>query len=242
MLDVNGSKQDYYRGGDLWKFIRDFVKVNLLPVKDFKHHEILVTTIGHANDGTMYSHAGAFVRRVVPARTKDGKKAEVYYYDGNLNHMCSIGQATIAAESMDFEKVFRQYEALKIYALSARGLRKETVEDRRKLVLQHLKVGRHFLERPEEVNFHDFVHFVQQETQKKTARAIAWKGHKEGHGRPVTTKAQRTAKKNPKRAASAQLVRDDAIGADALERNADSTPRATETFPSNLADEDEEME
>jgi hypothetical protein len=66
-----------------------------------------VTTIGHANDGTTYSHAGSFVRREVAARTKGGKKAEVYYYDGNLNQMCSIGGATIAADAMDFEKVFR---------------------------------------------------------------------------------------------------------------------------------------
>jgi hypothetical protein len=74
----------------------------------------------------MYSHAGSFVRREVAAKTKSGKKVEVYYYDGNLNHMCAIGAATIAAEPMDFEKVFRQYDALKIYALSARKLRKVT--------------------------------------------------------------------------------------------------------------------
>ena len=126
MLDVSGKKHRYFSGGDLWRFIRDFVKDNLLPVSDFKYHEILVTTIGHASDGSMYSHAGAFVRREVPARTKSGKKAEVYYYDGNLNHMCAIRAATIAAEAMDFEKVFRQYDVVKVYALSARSLRKET--------------------------------------------------------------------------------------------------------------------
>jgi hypothetical protein len=98
----------------------------MLPVKDFKYHEILVTTIGHQSDGTMYSHAGSFVRREVTAKTKVGKKVEVYYYDGNLNHMCAIGPATIAAEPMDFEKVFRQYDALKVYALASRTLRKET--------------------------------------------------------------------------------------------------------------------
>ena len=106
-LDVDGSKQRFYSGNGLWKFIRDFVKANLLPVKDFKHHEILVTTIGHSSDGSIYSHAGAFVRREVTAKTKVGKKVEVYYYDGNLNHMCAIGSTTIAAEPMDFEKVFR---------------------------------------------------------------------------------------------------------------------------------------
>lgn len=91
MLDVAGSKQDFYSGGDLWKFLRDFVKANMLPVNDNEYDEILVTTIGHNIDGTMYSHAGAFVRREVAARNKSGKKVEVYYYDGNLNHACSIG-------------------------------------------------------------------------------------------------------------------------------------------------------
>jgi hypothetical protein len=242
MLDVDGTKQDFYRGGDLWRFIRDFVKDNLLPVNKFKFHEILVTTIGHASDGSVYSHAGAFVRREVPARTKSGKKAEVYYYDGNLNHMCAIGAVTIAAEPMDFEKVFRQYDALKIYALAARKLRKVTEEDKRKLTHQHWKLGRHFLERPEEVRYEEFVHYLQQENQKKIAKAIAWKCHKEAHGRAHLTKAERTAKKNPKRAASAQQMRTDAIDADDTERNAGSTPRATETFPSNMAGDDEEME
>ena len=102
----------------------------MLSVNDFKYHELLVTTIGHEIDGSMYSHAGAFVRREVAARNKSGKKVEVYYYDGNLNHACSIGGQTLASESMDFEKVFRHYNVLKIHALSARKLNKETEDDR----------------------------------------------------------------------------------------------------------------
>lgn len=242
MLDVEGIKQRFYSGNELWKFIRDFVKVNMLPVNKFKFHEILVTTIGHSNDGSMYSHAGAFVRREVPARNKSGRKAEVYYYDGNLNHMCAIGAATIAAEPMDFEKVFRQYDALKIYALSARKLRKVTEEDKMKLTHQHWKLGRHFLERPDEVRYEDFVHYLQQKGAEMTHQVKTWKARVEGHGRPHLTKAQRTAKKNPKRAASAQLMPNDLIAAVASERNVGSTPRATETFQSNMVDGDEEME
>jgi hypothetical protein len=105
----------------------------------------------------MYSHAGSFVRREVAAKTKSGKKVEVYYYDGNLNHMCAIGAATIAAEPMDFEKVFRQYDALKVYALAARTLPKETEEDRTDYIFEHLKLGRQFLERPEEACYDQFV-------------------------------------------------------------------------------------
>ena len=242
MLDVAGKKQRFYSGNELWKFIRDFVKDNLLPVKDFKYHEILVTTIGYDNDGFMYSHAGSFVRREVPARNKSGKKAEVYYYDGNLNHMCAIGAATIAAEPMDFEKVFRQYDALKVYALSARSLPKETEEDRTNYIFEHLKLGRQFLERPEEAYYGQFVHFLQQNSQKETVKIRVIKGKKEAHGRPILTKAQRTAMKNPKRAASAQLMPSDVIAAVASELNVDSTPRATETLPMNFAGGDEEMD
>jgi hypothetical protein len=163
MLDVEGVKQRFYSGGDLWKFLRDFVKANMLPVKDFEYHELLVTTIGHEIDGTMYSHAGSFVRREVAARNKSGKKVEVYYYDGNLNHACSIGGKTLASEPMDFEKVFRHYNVLKIYALSARNLCKDTEEDRQKLVFEHLKLGRNFLENPDEVNHEQFVHNLVKE-------------------------------------------------------------------------------
>ena len=95
---------------------------------------------------------------------------EVYYYDGNLNHACSIGGQTLASEPMDFEKVFRHYDVLKIYALSARTLCKETVEDRNNLVFEHLKLGRHFLENPDEVNHDQFVQYLVKENQKAVVR------------------------------------------------------------------------
>ncbi len=95
--------QNYYSGKDLWKFLRDFVKTEMLPVNNFSFHELLVTTIGHDNEGKMFSHAGAFVRKEVSARNMSGKKVEVYYYDGNLNNACSIGGQTLASEPMDFE-------------------------------------------------------------------------------------------------------------------------------------------
>ena len=89
----------------------------MLPVYDLNYHELLDTTIGHNIDCTVYSHAGAFVRKEIAARNKSGKKVEVYYYDGNLNHACSIGGQTLASEPMDFEKVFKHCDVLKIYAL-----------------------------------------------------------------------------------------------------------------------------
>jgi hypothetical protein len=190
----------------------------------------------------MYSHAGSFVRREVAAKTKSGKKVEVYYYDGNLNHMCAVGPATIAAEPMDFEKVFRQYDAVKVYALASRTLQKETEEDRTHLIFEHLRLGRQFLERPEEAYYGQFVHFLEQENQKAVVKVRIEKARKEAHGRPHLTKAERTAKKNPKRAASAQLLPTDVIAAEVTERNVGSTPRATETFPNNVADGDKEME
>jgi hypothetical protein len=121
-------------------------------------------------------------------------------------------------------------------------LRKVTEEDKMKLTHQHWKLGRHFLERPDEVRYEDFVHYLQQEGQKELVKIRVIKGKKEAHCRAMTTKAQRTAKKNPKRAASAQLVQNDLIAEVASDRDVDSTPRATETFPSNMADEDDEME
>jgi hypothetical protein len=82
MLEVDGVKQDFFRQKNPQNFIRDFVKKHLLPVKDFKHHEILVVTTGN-NNGEIYSHAGAFVRRQIPSRSRSGFRVEVYYYDSN---------------------------------------------------------------------------------------------------------------------------------------------------------------
>jgi hypothetical protein len=104
---------------------------------------------------------------------------------------------------MDFEKVFRYCDVLKVYALSARNLCMETQEDKQKLLFNHVKLARHFLERPEEANHEQFVHLIEQEGQKATVKVRAWRGRVEAHGRPHLTKAERTAKKNPKRAASA---------------------------------------
>ncbi len=117
-----------------------------------------------------------------------------------------------------------------------------TEEDKKKLLHHHWKLGRHFLERPDGVRYEDFVRYLEQENQKAVVKVRVAKGRVEAHGRPLNSKAARTAKKNPKRAASAQLMPSDVIAADAAERNADSTPRATETFPINVADDDEEME
>ncbi len=102
---------------------------------------------------------------------------------------------------------------LKIYALQARRLCKETDEDKRNLTFQHFKLGRHFLERPEEVSFDQFVHWLEQENQKAVVKVRTKAARIFAHGRPHLSKAERTAKKNPKRAASAQLIRSDAIAA-----------------------------
>jgi hypothetical protein len=72
-----------YQGNDSCNFIRSFVKTNMLPLKDNKYNQLLVTATG--SKGGIYSHAGAFVRRVIPAKNKDKKKVEVYYYDSNQN-------------------------------------------------------------------------------------------------------------------------------------------------------------
>lgn len=201
-----------------------------------------MTTLSHNIDGTVYSHAGAFVRKEIAARNKSGKKVEVYYYDGNLNHACSIGGQTLASQPMDFEKVFKHCDVLKVYALHGRKLQKETAEDRQKLLFEHFKLGRHFLERPEESKYDQFVHLIEQEGQKAVVKIRVEKKRKEAHGRPHLTKAQRTAKKNPKRAASAQLMPADVIAAGVSDRIVDSTPRPTETFPSNIEDDGSQME
>jgi hypothetical protein len=82
MLPVSDNTFDkVYRGDDPCTFIRDFVKAKMLPLKEFEFNELLVTATG--SKGGIYSHAGAFVRRVIPAKNKDKKKVEVYYYDSN---------------------------------------------------------------------------------------------------------------------------------------------------------------
>jgi hypothetical protein len=77
-----------YLGNDSCNFIRSFVKTNMLPLKDNKYNRLLVTATG--TKGGIYSHAGAFVRRVIPAKNKDKKKVEVYYYDSNQNILYSL--------------------------------------------------------------------------------------------------------------------------------------------------------
>jgi hypothetical protein len=171
-LDVHGVKQLGYQGGDVWKVIRDFVKDNLLPVIGFKYHEILVTTKAD-NEGEVYTHAGAFVRRVTKSRGKSGQRVEVYYFDSNLNHLLSIGGQTIPSEPMDFEQVFRQYEIVKIYALAARNLPYKTEKQRQAIVLEHLRIGKNFIERPEEAIWQHYVHLAKIEGQKTTAKALA---------------------------------------------------------------------
>ena len=213
----------------------------MLPVNGFQHHEILVTTIGHDHDGKMFSHAGAFVRKEIAARNMSGKKVEVYYYDGNLNHACSIGGQTLASEPMDFEQVFRHYDLLKVYALNERTLCKNTAKDRQNLLFEHLKLARNFLERPELAHHEHFVHLLEQENQKAVVKVNTKAARIFSHGRHMTTKAARTAKKNPKRAASAQLLPDDVIAGEFAERKVDSSPRATEAFPSNVVGDDSLM-
>ena len=70
------------------------MKNHLLPVVDFKYQEILLICNGHNMDG-IYSHAGAFIRREFASRNKYGKRAEVSYYDSNLNNTFSIGGQTV---------------------------------------------------------------------------------------------------------------------------------------------------
>ena len=67
----------------------------------------------------IYSHAGAFIRREFASRNKYGKRAEVSYYDSNLNTIFSIGGQTVGQTPMDWE-IFKDYELIKVYALDER--------------------------------------------------------------------------------------------------------------------------
>jgi hypothetical protein len=66
-----------------------------------------------------------------------------------------------------------------------------------------MRLARNFLERPEEALWEHFCYLVKKENQKFGTQACVEHGNKFGHGRPKMSKAERTAKKHPKRAASA---------------------------------------
>jgi hypothetical protein len=86
----------------------------------------------------------------------------------------------------------------KIYALQARRLVKETEDDKKNLIFDHLRLGRHFLERPDGVRYEDFVRYLEQENQKAVVKVRVAKGRVEAHGRPLNSKDARTAKKTPR--------------------------------------------
>jgi hypothetical protein len=199
-LDVDGGKQTYFKG-NISKFLRDFVKGTMLPVFGFKYHEILVTTTAE-NNKEIYTHAGAFIRREIAAKNKYKKKAEIYYYDSNQNDIFSLGGQSIASKPMEWE-IFKEYQILKVYALAARTLPCDTEEERGRIVLEHLRIGRNFIEKPEEAIWEHYVHLTKKEGQKVAAQALVEQGNKYSHGNSHLSMAQRTAKKNPKRAASA---------------------------------------
>ena len=77
MFKISAEKfEKAYVGNDPCNFIREFIKTNMMPLKDFKYNELLLTATG--SKGGIYAHAGAFVRRVIPSKNKDKKKVEVY--------------------------------------------------------------------------------------------------------------------------------------------------------------------
>ena len=67
-------------------------------------------------------------------------------------------------------------------------------------------------------------------------------GNKFAHGRPKLSKTERTAKKNPKRAASAYLKQSDVISIPLGDYKVDSAPREAEEDHQLLRDSDAEMD
>ena len=104
-----------------------------------------------------------------------------------------------------------------------------------------MRLARNFLERPEEALWEHFCHLVSKENQKETVKARVEYANKYGHGKPTTTKAERTAKKNPKRAASAQLKQSEVISIPLGDQKVVSAPRDAEEDHQLLRDSDAEM-
>ena len=105
-----------------------------------------------------------------------------------------------------------------------------------------MRLARNFLERPEEALWEHFCYLVKKENQKETAKTLVWKGRVEAHGNSHMSKADRTAKKNPKRAASAQLQPSDVISIPLGDFKVNSAPRDAEEDHHLLRDSDAEME
>jgi hypothetical protein len=141
---------------------------------------------------------------------------------------------------MDWD-MFREYELVKVYALKERTVPDETEQERFKLMQAHMRLGRNFLERPEEALWEHFCHLLRKETQKIGTQACVEHGNKFAHGRPKLTKVERTAKKNPKRAASAQLKQSDVISIALGDYKVNSAPRDAEEDHQLLRDSDAEM-
>ena len=104
-----------------------------------------------------------------------------------------------------------------------------------------MRLARNFLERPEEALWEHFCYLLSKENQKLAAKALVEQGNKFGHGRPHLSKAERTAKRHPKRAASAQLNQTDVISIPLGDYKVNSAPRDAEEDHQLLRDSDAEM-
>jgi hypothetical protein len=104
-----------------------------------------------------------------------------------------------------------------------------------------MRLARNFLERPEEALWEHFCYLVKKENQKFGTQAKVEEARKHSHGRPHMSKAERTAKKNPKRAASTQLQQSDVIRISLGDYKVNSAPRDAEEDHQLLRDSDAEM-
>jgi hypothetical protein len=88
----------------------------------------------------------------------------------------------------------------------------------------------------------DHLGFLEKKEAEMAHQVNTKEPRKFAHGISHLSKAQMTAKKNPKRAASAQLMPIDVIAADGTECKVDTIPRVTDIFEINIADDESQME
>jgi hypothetical protein len=57
--------------------------------------------------------------------------------------------------------IFREYEIVKMYALTSRELKTDTEEDINAIAVMHWKLARFFLENPDDSHWKDFVKLAE---------------------------------------------------------------------------------
>jgi hypothetical protein len=84
--------------------------------------------------------------------------------------------------------IFREYEIVKMYALTSRELKTDTEEDINAIAVMHEKLARFFLENPDDSHWKDFVTLAKKEGQKNLVKMRVAEGKKNKHGRPIGKK------------------------------------------------------